>query len=71
MELTRRSALWSASAVTIMDYDVPWDDFDTYDLIILSREGHEYVKFYRERDGEDPERQPVHRARRRIRSGDG
>lgn len=37
-------------AVTIMDYSVPWDDFDKYDLIILSREGHEYVKFYRERD---------------------
>jgi len=37
-------------AVTIMDYSVPWDDFDKYDLIIMSREGHEYVKFYRERD---------------------
>jgi hypothetical protein len=33
-----------------MDYSVPWDDFDKYDLIILSREGHEYVTFYRERD---------------------
>ncbi len=33
-----------------MDYSVPWNDFDKYDLIIMSREGHEYVKFYRERD---------------------
>jgi hypothetical protein len=37
-------------AVTIMDYSVPWDDFDKYDLIILSREGREYIKFYKERD---------------------
>ncbi len=43
----RRSG-WEA--VTIMDYAVPWDDFGTFDLIIMSREGHEYVKFYRERD---------------------
>lgn len=37
-------------AVVIMDYSVPWDDFDSYDLIIMSREGREYVKYYRERD---------------------
>src|ERR1051326_661202 len=37
-------------AVVIMDYAVPWDDFPKYDLIILSREGHEYVKFFRDRD---------------------
>ena len=37
-------------AATIMDYAVPFDDFARYDLIVLSREGHEYVKFFRERD---------------------
>jgi len=37
-------------ALVIMDYAVPFDDFRSYDLIILSREGHEYVKFYRDRD---------------------
>ena len=41
-------------AVTIMDYSVPWDDFGKYDLIILSREGREYVTYYRERDGNPP-----------------
>ena len=43
-------------AVTIMDYAVPWDDFGKYDLIILSREGREYPTFYRERDGNPPNR---------------
>jgi len=37
-------------AVTIMDYAVPFDDFQSFDLIIMSREGHEYVKFFRDRD---------------------
>jgi hypothetical protein len=37
-------------AVVIMDYAVPFDHFKSYDLIILSREGHEYVKFFRDRD---------------------
>lgn len=37
-------------AVTIMDYNVPWDDFSSYDLIILSREGREYIQYYRNRD---------------------
>jgi uncharacterized protein len=37
-------------AVVIMDYAVPWDTFHDYDLIILSREGHEYVKYFRDRD---------------------
>lgn len=37
-------------AVVITDYAVPWDDFRNYDLIILSREGHEYVKYFRDRD---------------------
>jgi len=37
-------------AVTIMDYSVPWDDFGNYDLIILSREGREYIRYYRGRD---------------------
>lgn len=37
-------------AVVIMDYNVPWDEFDNYDLIILSREGHEFVEYYRQRD---------------------
>ena len=43
-----RKSGWEA--VTIMDYAVPWDDFSKYDLIILSREGREYLKYYRERD---------------------
>jgi len=43
-----RKAGWEA--VTIMDYAVPWEDFSQFDLIILSREGREYVTFYRERD---------------------
>lgn len=43
-----RDSGWEA--VVIMDYNVPWDDFDSYDLIILSREGHEFVQYYRERD---------------------
>ncbi|MEK7406448.1 MAG: ThuA domain-containing protein [Acidobacteriota bacterium] len=43
-----RKAGWEA--VTIMDYAVPWEDFGQFDLIILSREGREYVRFYRERD---------------------
>lgn len=47
----RRSG-WEATV--IMDYAVPWDDFARYDLIIQSREGREYVKFYRERDGNPP-----------------
>ncbi len=37
-------------AVVIMDYEVPWDDFDNYDLIILSREGNEFVEYYKHRD---------------------
>ena len=37
-------------AVIIMDYDVPWEEFGNYDLIILSREGHEFVEYYRKRD---------------------
>jgi len=37
-------------AVVIMDYDVPWTDFDKYDLIILSREGHEFIQYYKDRD---------------------
>jgi type 1 glutamine amidotransferase len=43
-----RQSDWEA--VVIMDYDVPFDDFDEYDLIVLSREGHEFVQYYRERD---------------------
>ena len=43
-----RKAGWEA--VTIMDYAVPWDDFGKFDLIVLSREGHEYVTYFRERD---------------------
>jgi hypothetical protein len=43
-----RKSGWEA--VTIIDYDVPWDDFSKYDLIILSREAHEYVKYFRDRD---------------------
>ena len=41
-------------AVTIMDYNVPFDDFGKFDLIINSREGREYIKFYRDRDGNPP-----------------
>ena len=37
-------------AVVIMDYDVPFDEFEEYDLIVLSREGHEFIQYYRERD---------------------
>jgi type 1 glutamine amidotransferase len=33
-----------------MDYAVPWEDFGQFDLIILSREGHEYVTYFKERD---------------------
>ena len=47
----RRSG-WEA--VTIMDYAVPWDDFGKYDLVILSREGREYVRYYKERDANPP-----------------
>ncbi len=43
-----RKAGWDA--VTIMDYAVPWDAFASYDLIILSREGHEYVTYFKQRD---------------------
>ncbi len=43
-----RDAGWEA--VVIMDYDVPWETFGGYDLIILSREGHEFVEYYRHRD---------------------
>lgn len=42
-----RRAGWDA--VTIMDYAVPWDEFGKFDLIIMSREAHEYVRFFRER----------------------
>lgn len=41
-------------AVVIMDYAVPWDDFSQYDLIIQSREGREYVRYLRDRDGNPP-----------------
>lgn len=37
-------------AVTIMDYGVPWDDLRRYDLVILSREGREYIQYFRDRD---------------------
>jgi hypothetical protein len=43
-----RKSGWEA--VTIMDYAVPFDDFPSYDLIIQSREAHEYVKYFRDRD---------------------
>ncbi|MBI4877536.1 MAG: hypothetical protein HY822_23140, partial [Acidobacteria bacterium] len=43
-----RKAGWEA--VTIMDYAVPWEDFGKFDLIVLSREGHEYVTYFKERD---------------------
>jgi hypothetical protein len=45
-------------AVVIMDYNVPWNDFDSYDLIILSREGREYVQYYRDRDTEPKADEP-------------
>jgi hypothetical protein len=41
-------------AVTIMDYAVPFDDFGSFDLIVQSREGREYVNYYRNRDGNPP-----------------
>ena len=48
--LTRlRKNSWEA--VTIMDYNVPWDDFNKFDLIIQSREGREYVRYLRDRPG--------------------
>ena len=37
-------------ATVIMDYDVPWEGLEEYDLIILSREGNEFVEYYRNRD---------------------
>jgi hypothetical protein len=37
-------------AMTIMDYNAPFDDFSKFDLIIMSREGHEYVQFFRDRE---------------------
>src|SRR5512140_1102145 len=45
-----RKAGWEAE--TIMDYNVPWDDFAKYDLIIQSREAHEYVRYFRSRDSD-------------------
>lgn len=39
---------WMADV--IVDYDVPWDDFDRYDLIIVSRYGQEDYEYYRTRD---------------------
>jgi uncharacterized protein len=46
-------------AIVIMDYNVPWDDFADYDLIIMSREGHEFIQYYRTRDTEpQPEKRP-------------
>lgn len=47
-----RTSGWAADV--IMDYAVPFDDFGRYDLIIQSREGREYVKYYRDRDGNPP-----------------
>ena len=47
-----RKTGWEATV--IMDYNVPWDDFAKYDLIIQSREGREYVRFLRERDNGSP-----------------
>ena len=47
-----RKTGWEATV--IMDYNVPWDDFPKYDLIIQSREGREYLKYLRERDGNPP-----------------
>jgi trehalose utilization protein len=43
-----KKAGWEA--VTIIDYAVPWDEFASFDLIIMSREGREYVQYLRERD---------------------
>jgi type 1 glutamine amidotransferase len=36
--------------VTIIDYSVPFDDFGSYDLIVLSRYAYDDVTFFRERD---------------------
>ncbi|MCL5744428.1 MAG: ThuA domain-containing protein [Acidobacteria bacterium] len=36
--------------VTIMDYNVPFDEFGKFDLIVMSRYGNDDVTFYRERD---------------------
>jgi type 1 glutamine amidotransferase len=36
--------------VSIMDYAVPFDDFDQYDLIAMSRNAWEHVNYYREHD---------------------
>jgi hypothetical protein len=47
-----RKAGWEATVV--IDYNVPFDDFPKYDLIIQSREGREYVKFLRDRDANPP-----------------
>ena len=47
-----RRAGWEATVV--IDYNVPFDDFPKYDLIIQSREGREYVKFLRDRDANPP-----------------
>ncbi|MGQ9634235.1 MAG: ThuA domain-containing protein [Bryobacteraceae bacterium] len=49
-----RRAGWQAE--TVIDYNVPWNEFGKYDLIILSREGREYVRYYRERDADPPNR---------------
>lgn len=49
-----RKAGWQAE--TVIDYAVPWDEFANYDLIILSREGREYIRYYRERDADPPNR---------------
>jgi len=49
-----RKAGWQAE--TVIDYNVPWNEFGRYDLIILSREGREYVRYYRERDADPPNR---------------
>lgn len=49
-----RKAGWQAE--TVIDYNVPWNEFGKYDLIILSREGREYIRYYRERDAVPPNR---------------
>lgn len=36
--------------VTVMDYSVPFDDFGSYDLIVLSRYAYDDITFYREKD---------------------
>ncbi len=36
--------------VTIVDYNVPFDEFDRYDLIAMSRNAWEHVNYYREHD---------------------